>query len=117
VPGKKKTRPRQTPATWFASFPLPDPPGWDDDDGWCRFHYAPVAAITDPAQRATAERLASMDLMCAYAHDIRARVAPLPVPARHLPALIRKHAPVCCWITDNQTYAIVRAAITTAGAA
>jgi hypothetical protein len=111
----KKTKTRQTPAAWFGSFPLPDPPGWDDDDGWCRFHYAPIASIPDPAQRALAERLASMDLMGSYAANIRARVAPLPVRARLLPQLLRKHAPVCCWISEDTMYAIVRAAITTAG--
>jgi hypothetical protein len=114
--GKNK-KTRQTPAAWFASFPQPAPPGWDDGQGWCLFHIAPILAIPDPAQRVLADRLASMNLTSAYAADIRARVAPLPVPPHHIPELIRAHAPICCWVSEDVVYDLVRAAIGTAGTA
>ena len=115
---KPKTRkPRAIAAAWFASFPLIDPPGWDDHDGWCRRHFAPLAGIPDPAQRDAATRLASLELNVTFAAELRARVDPLPVPARKLTRLVRALAPVCCWIDDEpRLRSIIEAAIDTAAA-
>lgn len=109
---KTKKTARRTAAAWFGQFPVPDPPGWDDGQGWCRRHYAPITAIGDPAQRDAVSRLASLDLMVSFASELRHRAAPLPVPARHLPALIRELAPLCCWLGDGTTQAIIIAAQT-----
>lgn len=112
--------PRKTrvdPAAWFATFPPVDPPGWDDKEGWCRRHWAPLAAIPDPAARAAAQRVASLDLMGVFARSLRARVSPLPVPAHYLAALVRELSPVCCWVREDEVYALVRDAVTTAGRA
>ena len=111
-------RKRATPGTWFDSFPPVDPPGWDDKGGWCRRHWAPLAAIPDPVQRAEAQRLAALDLTITFAAVLRRRVAPLPVPAHRIGELIRHLAPVCCTVVgDGDMQAIVLAAIVTAGAA
>lgn len=113
----KQRKPRAVAAAWFASFPFIDPPGWDDKDGWCRRHYAPLAGIPDPAQRDTAARLASLELNVTFAAELRARVDPLPVPARKLTALIAALAPVCCWLDDEpRLRSVIEAAITTAAA-
>lgn len=106
----KKTTARRTAAAWFGQYPVPDPPGWDDKQGWCRRHHAPIAAIEDPAERACVTRLASLDLMVSFASELRRRADPLPVPARHLPALITELAPLCCWLGDGATQAIIIAA-------
>jgi hypothetical protein len=109
---------KHTAAKWFGQFPPIDPPGWDDKYGWCRRHWAPLAAIPDPAQRDLAQRLASLDLMVTFAAILRRKVKPLPVPAHHLPELIRTLSPVCCTVAgDGDMQAIVLAAIVTAGAA
>ena len=108
-----KTKPYRTPAGWFSQFPPIDPPGWDDSEGWCRRHFAPVAAITDPRQRATAQRVASMELMVLFASTAR-RVVNLPVPAREMSRLIRELAPVCCWLGDGNVQAVLIAAMVTA---
>jgi hypothetical protein len=105
---------RRSPAAWFDSFPPIDPPGWDDADGWCRRHWAPLAGIPDPAQRGCAQRLAALELTGVFASVLRRRVKPLPVPARKLGRLALAVAPVCCWLGDSDTQAIVLAAIETA---
>lgn len=113
---KPKAKKRTTPGAWFDSFPPVDPPGWDDTDGWCRRHWAPLAQIPDPAQRADAQRLASLDLMGVFAAALRRNVAPLPVPAHHLAALVPKLAPVCCYVGDGTTQGVVLSAILTVNA-
>jgi len=102
-----------TPARWFDAFPPVNPPGWDDKNGWCRRHWAPLT-IGDPAQRDTAQRLASLELMVSFASRLRRKVAPLPVPAHYLTDLVRYHAPVCCYVGDGQVQAIILAAQVTA---
>lgn len=104
-------KPRSTAGRWFDSFPPIDPPGWDDKDGICRRHWAPVAQIPDPAQRGVAERLAALELLAEFASHLRVQVAPLPVPARHFPALIRELGPVCCYLGDDRVYPVVASAI------
>jgi len=108
---KKKTA-RRTAQAWFNQYPVPDPPGWDDKEGWCRRHHAPITAIEDPAERACVIRLASLDLMVSFAAELRHRAEPLPVPARYLRALIAELAPLCCWLGDETTQAIIIAAQT-----
>jgi hypothetical protein len=110
-------KPRATPGTWFDSFPPVDPPGWDDKQGWCRRHWAPLAGIPDPAQRAEAQRLAALDLTITFAFVLRRKITPLPVPAHHIAELVRQLAPVCCNIVgDSDMQSIILAAMTTAGA-
>jgi hypothetical protein len=111
----RKTR-SGTAASWFDSFPPVDPAGWDDSEGWCRRHWAPIAAIPDPAQRALAMRLASLELMVSFAALLRREVDPLPVPARYLQTLVRHFAPVCCRVGDETMQGIALAAILSAGA-
>ena len=107
---------RGTAGAWFDSFGPVDPPGWDEQGGWCRRHWAPLAQIPDPAQRGEAQRLASMDLMVTFAATLRRRVAPLPLPAHQLTGLVRRLAPVCCTLVgDSGMREIVTAAIDTAG--
>lgn len=116
IRGRKARKEDNAAATvWFDSFPDLNPPGWDDKDGWCLRHWAPLAAIADPAARARAEQLASMDLMVTFAVTLRSRMpAATPVPARHLSALIRDLSPICCRLRDSDIRAIVTAALDTA---
>ena len=109
MPKKTKTA-RPAAKAWFDQYPVPDPPGWDDKGGWCRRHYAPITAMTGQAERDCADRLASLDLMVSFASELRHRAEPLPVPARFLPALITELAPLCCWLGDDTTQAIIIAA-------
>jgi hypothetical protein len=117
----KTRRPRPEDTEWFDGFPPIDPPGWDDKDstrwpsGWCRRHWAPLAAVRDPAVRGRAQELASLDLMVTWAGALRTRIAPLPVPARHLAALVRELSPVCCQLRDGDIRAIITAALDSAG--
>jgi hypothetical protein len=112
----KTPKRRATPGAWFDSFPPVDPPGWDDKDGVCRRHWAPLLQIPDPAQRDCAQRLATLDLTTLFAAVLRKQVKPLPVPAHKIGPLIRALAPVCCWLGDGNMQAVVLAAIETASA-
>lgn len=107
--------PRKTAGAreWFDQFPPINPPGWDDSNGWCRRHWAPLTNIPDPAQRAAAQQLASLDLMGVFAAALRHRVEPKPVPARYMDTLVRKLSPVCCYVGDAQVQAVILAAILT----
>ena len=107
---RKRTPVTSAAAAWFTQFPPVDPPGWDDKDGWCRRHWAPLASITDPDLRAMAQRLASLELMVVFAAEVRRRVAPLPVPAHKLTALVRALTPVCCYVGDGKVQEIILAA-------
>jgi hypothetical protein len=98
---------------WFDRLPAVDPPGWNDKEGWCLRHWAPLATIPDLGQREAAKRLASLDLMGVFAAKVRRDVAPLPVPAHHLAALLQFHAPVCCYCGDDLVAQVIRAAMIT----
>lgn len=104
-----------TPETWFDGFPPVDPPGWDDENGWCRRHWAPLCAIEDQQARDLAQRLASLELMVDFAASLRRQVAPLPVPAHLLPDLVRALSPVCCRAGDGQVQAVILGALLAAG--
>lgn len=97
---------------WFGQWPAIDPPGWDDKDGWCRRHWAPVTCIADPVLREITSRLASLDMMVAAAEKIRrAGSGKMPdMNARRLTQVLRERAPVCCWLGDNEMWVILMAA-------
>jgi hypothetical protein len=108
--GKKRTNP--TSSDWFARWPVIDPPGWDDQDGLCRRHFAPISQIADPAARQSVTRLVSLDIMIAFARQLRdGGVVPLPAP---LSELLRQAAPVCCAIGDDEMWIILLTAEGTA---
>jgi hypothetical protein len=94
---------------WFSQWPAPDPPGWDDKNGWCRRHWAPVTCIADPVQREVTARLASLDMMVSAAGKIRATRMPDVNPMR-LTQVLKERAPVCCWLGDNEMWTILLAA-------
>lgn len=110
----RKQHPVTQPATaWFDQHP-PLPPTWTGKEGWCARHFAPLAAIRDPATRNRAILAADLDLSGTF-NTLCAKQAPARVPARNLPEITRKAAPVCCQVGDKGMQTIIRDAATTAG--